>query len=279
MGLTNPETILTDLNGNFYGVSGTMALPSGAIGQMVAGVDANGIVQYLTTVSGSLLVTGSFASSVIFPSELYIANFPAVQAVSGSQLTGSTFGGFPVVQGGVYYGSGNVGSLPAYVRAIQTDVSGAVYVTTSGSLAVTVSAPVSVSGTINITSNYVSGSTPVSPTSDLVAGWDQNNVVRIIRTDPQGRLINQCTGSTCTSVAASVSNATLLQTNPNRVGAIIFNEGPSICYVKFGPAATTSNYTVQISAKGYYEVPFTYIGRIDAVFSTNTGNARITELF
>lgn len=51
-----------------------------------------------------------------------------------SQLTGSTFNGEPTVVGGVYYGSGTVGNLPAYVQSIQTDVSGAQYITTSGSL-------------------------------------------------------------------------------------------------------------------------------------------------
>jgi len=62
-----------------------------------------------------------------------------------TQLTGSTFGGEPVVVGGVYYGSGTVGSLPAYVQTLLLDVSGAVYVTTTGTL------PVAVQGNVQAT--------------------------------------------------------------------------------------------------------------------------------
>jgi hypothetical protein len=55
---------------------------------------------------------------------------------SGALLTGSTFSGYPQTVGGVYYGSGSAGALPAYVTSIQTDISGAQYITTSGSLPV-----------------------------------------------------------------------------------------------------------------------------------------------
>src|SRR5271169_4630433 len=67
---------------------------------------------------------------------------PLEQPESDQQVTGSTFTGYPTVVAGVYYGSGNVGSLPAYVQSIQTDISGAQYITTSGSLPVVVTTPV-----------------------------------------------------------------------------------------------------------------------------------------
>lgn len=58
MSLTNPNAILFDINGNPYGVSGSMALPVGAIGQLAAGVDPSNNVQYLTISSGSAQIYG-----------------------------------------------------------------------------------------------------------------------------------------------------------------------------------------------------------------------------
>ena len=59
---------------------------------------------------------------------------PLEQPESDQQVTGSTFTGFPTVIAGVYFGSGNVGSLPAYVQTFLLDPSGALYITTSGTL-------------------------------------------------------------------------------------------------------------------------------------------------
>lgn len=56
---------------------------------------------------------------------------PLEQPNSDQQLTGSTFFGYPAVAGGIYYGSGSQGSLPAYVTSLQTDASGSLFVTAS----------------------------------------------------------------------------------------------------------------------------------------------------
>lgn len=50
----NPASILFDINGNAVGVSGSMALPTGSIGQLVAGVDTSGTVRFLPILSGAL---------------------------------------------------------------------------------------------------------------------------------------------------------------------------------------------------------------------------------
>jgi hypothetical protein len=331
MGLTNFEQMLVDSNGNYYGVSASMVLPLGAIGQLVAGVDANtGLVQWLSMSNGAMVVTGSLATTVMFPSEIFVANFPAVQAVSGSQLSGSTFNGYPVVGGGVYYGSGNVGNLPAYVRPFQTDVSGALYVTVTGSIPVTVSGTINVdvtnfpavqavsftqpvqvwelgpsgitgsvnvytsgpqsvsssspsgfwfAGTVGVSGSYQSGSVATSPIFPVLEGGiDINNVVHPFLTDAQGRLTNPTTGSNITSLAASVTNQTALSPNNQRVGAIFWNEGKGVAFLKLGAVATLSSYTVQLGTNGYYELPFTYQGRVDVIFDKAVGNLRITEL-
>jgi hypothetical protein len=338
MGLTNFEQMLVDSNGNYYGVSASMVLPLGAIGQLVAGVDANtGLVQWLSLSNGAVVITGSIATSVVFPSSIGVfSTSPSgfwsagPEGVSGSQLSGSTFNGFPVVGGGVYYGSGNVGSLPAFVRALQTDVSGALYVTVTGSIPVTVagtvnvdvtnfpavqpvsftqpvqvwsegptgvtgsvnvytSGPQSVSssspsgfwfaGTVGVSGSYQSGSVATAPVFPVLEGGvDTNNVVHPFLTDTQGRLTNPTTGSNVTSVAASVTNQTALFPNNQRCGAVFWNEGKSVAYLKFGIVATLTSYTVQLGTNGYYELPFTYQGRVDVIFNGIQGNLRITEL-
>jgi len=82
-----------------------------------------------------------------------------------------------------------------------------------------------------------------------------------------------------TSVAASVTNVTLLSANTKRRGATIWNESnASTLFVKLGSTASASSYTAQVYPSGYYEVPYEYTGRIDGIWSLASGNARITEL-
>jgi hypothetical protein len=70
----------------------------------------------------------------------------------------------------------------------------------------------------------------------------------------------------------------LLAANADRLGATIFNDSSAILYVRLGTTASTSNFTVKMVADAYYEVPFNYTGRIDGIWASATGNARITEL-
>jgi hypothetical protein len=123
----NPTAILFDVNANPIGVSGGMVLPTGTLGQLLAGVDTSNFVRYLTSLSGALLVTGS----------VNINSFPVTQGVSGSQLTGSTFSGQPIVMGGVFLTGSSIGVSASIVKALQTDISGALYVTSTGSLPMT----------------------------------------------------------------------------------------------------------------------------------------------
>lgn len=81
-----------------------------------------------------------------------------------------------------------------------------------------------------------------------------------------------------TSVAGNVGNVTLLSANSNRLGATVFNDSTATLYLKLGTTASTSSFTVMMAPSGYYEVPFNYTGQIDGIWSSGTGNARITEL-
>lgn len=73
---------------------------------------------------------------------LFVAQV-GTSAVSGSQLSGSTFNGSPLVAGGVWFASGGG---PAYVRSLQTDVSGVLFVSSSTPLSVWNAVTVGVSG-------------------------------------------------------------------------------------------------------------------------------------
>lgn len=84
--------------------------------------------------------------------------------------------------------------------------------------------------------------------------------------------------NTTSSVAASVSSVTLLSANSSRLGATIHNDSTSACYVKLGTTASTSSFQVKLFSQDYYEVPFGYTGRIDAIWDSATGSARIGEL-
>lgn len=86
------------------------------------------------------------------------------------------------------------------------------------------------------------------------------------------------TTSINSSVASSNSNVTLLEANSVRLGATIYNESTSDLYVKLGSNASTSDYTVKLSSGAYYESPFSYVGRIDGIWASVNGSARISEL-
>lgn len=84
--------------------------------------------------------------------------------------------------------------------------------------------------------------------------------------------------ATVTSVAGSASSVTLLASNTSRQGATIFNDSTATLYVKLGATASTTSFTVKMATDDYFEVPFSYTGVIDGIWSSATGNARITEL-
>jgi hypothetical protein len=84
--------------------------------------------------------------------------------------------------------------------------------------------------------------------------------------------------STTSTVAGNAGSVTLLAANGARKGATIYNDSTATLYVKLGITASTSDFTVKMLPDQYYEVPFGYVSRIDGIWSSATGNARMTEL-
>lgn len=90
-------------------------------------------------------------------------------------------------------------------------------------------------------------------------------------------LIGGATAVTGSNVSASASSVQLLAANTARVGATLYNDSASNCYVKLGTTASTTDFIVEMSPGGYYEVPYGYNGRIDGIWDTAVGSMRIGE--
>ena len=83
--------------------------------------------------------------------------------------------------------------------------------------------------------------------------------------------------ATRTSVAALTTTAVLLAANVNRIGASCFNDSTATLYLALGSAGSNTDYTVQIPANGYYELPFGFDGAVNGLWSNAVGNVRVTE--
>ena len=83
-----------------------------------------------------------------------------------------------------------------------------------------------------------------------------------------------------TSVPAAVGTTQLLAPNGNRANFVVYNDSTAVLYLSFDGAASTTHYTVQVPAQGYFEHPAgaVYTGMVTGVWSAANGNARITEL-
>lgn len=86
------------------------------------------------------------------------------------------------------------------------------------------------------------------------------------------------TTGTTTSVAGSATTVTLLASNTSRKSATFYNDSTATLYLKLGATASTTSYTVQLTPNSYYELSVGYTGIIDGIWSSATGNVRITEL-
>jgi hypothetical protein len=92
------------------------------------------------------------------------------------------------------------------------------------------------------------------------------------------RTPNATTGGTGPTDFTSTSYGTIATASTGRLGCTIFNSGPGNLHVMLGTAtASTSAFSVRLSAGDYYEVPFNYTGLIGGIFAT-AGTAEVTEL-
>lgn len=86
---------------------------------------------------------------------------------------------------------------------------------------------------------------------------------------------------TITSVTAAAASTLLLAANSGRLGATFFNDSSATLYLALAGSASTTAYTVQVPAGGYYELPNDgcgYVGAVYGIWSAANGAARVTEL-
>lgn len=143
----------------------------------------------------------------------------------------------------------------------------------------TASSTSNVAGSSNIASVSMAQLDDTSPTSIT-----ENNFGNLrISADRSLLVTERSTTPTQTSVAASASSVSLLAANNSRKGATITNDSSAVLYLKLGSTASTTSYTTTLAGNAsapfaYYEVPFGYVGAIDGIWASATGNARITEI-
>lgn len=84
--------------------------------------------------------------------------------------------------------------------------------------------------------------------------------------------------ATLASVASANTNTTVFSAKGTVNGRAVFNDSTAVLYLKFGATASTSSYTVQIAAGGYYEFPQpVYGGQADGIWASANGNARTSQ--
>lgn len=114
----------------------------------------------------------------------------------------------------------------------------------------------------------------LDPASSDYTDWDTN-----VKPTATSFKNPRATESTTSSVSATTSTVTLLAANSDRLGATVHNDSNKALYLKLGSGASTSDFTVDVPRKGYYEVPYQYTGILTGVWASGaSGNARVTEV-
>lgn len=85
---------------------------------------------------------------------------------------------------------------------------------------------------------------------------------------------------TLANVAGSITSVTLIASNSNRLGFIIFNDSTATLYVKFGSSASLTSFTYKVDPYGTLEMlgARVYTGIVTGIWDAAAGNARNTEL-
>lgn len=86
------------------------------------------------------------------------------------------------------------------------------------------------------------------------------------------------TTATLANVASSATNVTLFAAASSTNSRTVYNDSTAVLYLKYGATASTTSYTVQVAAGGYYEFPQpTYAGQVDGIWASANGFARLTS--
>jgi hypothetical protein len=81
---------------------------------------------------------------------------------------------------------------------------------------------------------------------------------------------------TCDTDAVTVCQPTMTA-NPSRKRAMFHNDSGQTALIKFGAVASATSFSVRLLAQTFYQLDFSYVGVIDAIWLNPTGFMRITE--
>lgn len=259
---------------------GTTNLVALAANQSVNVTQFNGT----TSVNGSGTATGALRVELPTNGTGVIATVGAVTAITNALPAGTNAIGKLAVNSGVIIGA-------VEIAAAQTLATVTTVGTVSAITAVGTITPGTAASSLGKAEDaaHASGDTGVLALSVAnealtnISGTDGDYT--IIGSDRNGTIhvAQKASTATLSNVAASATSVTLLSANAARIGAQITNDSSVVVYIKFGTTASTTSYTVSLAGAAsapfsYYEVPAGYTGRIDAIWASATGNARITEI-
>lgn len=150
---------------------------------------------------------------------------------------------------------------------------------TTGS--VSVNNVVQVAGTVTVEGISLSASFPSAMTVSQGPGSPDNPwYLTLTSSLPVVSEPRTYVDSSVTVYTASVINTTFLSSDRARHGAAFTNDESSAAsvFLKLGANASTGSYTTKLKPGSYYEVPFTYAGRIDGVWDGGPGTLLVTEV-
>ena len=132
----------------------------------------------------------------------------------------------------------------------------------------------------------IQGRSPTGEILTVATDEDGRLIIAVLNTElPAGsNLIGKVAGdtvatATLSNVAASASNVTVLAANTARKRVVIHNDSTATLYLKFGATASATSFTYKLLGGASYESPSNpiYTGKIDGIWSSATGSARVTE--
>ncbi len=277
---------LDTAGGTEYDLGISLRLPGS--GGSVAGGTATNPLRTDPTGTTTQPVSGTVTSNIGTTNGLTLDTTLAKLTIAQSTALGSntqTMVGGSVTTAAPTYTTGNINPL-------SLTTTGALRVDNSAStqpISGTITANIGTSGSLALDATLTGGTqttgitdgtntATVTAASTAAVATDKAVVVAISPNNSVVVVPTTAATSTLTAVGSSTSSVTLLSSNTSRKGAAIYNDSTSIVYVKFGTTASSTSFTVILTSNSYYEVPFNYTGRIDGIWVSVNGNARMTEL-
>jgi len=104
----------------------------------------------------------------------------------------------------------------------------------------------------------------------LSVSLDQSNV--LVATQE-----SRFASSAITVTAGSASSVTVITSSASMKKRIFYNDSTAVAYLKFGTTASASDFTLKLFPEGLWE-ELNYYGRVDAIWTSATGNMRVTTI-